>query len=171
MVLRSLPDCSHFPHYPQSNWALLMPIPSVWVCVYSLGLSNKLFCEAGSFSCCRLNPHRCFQSQILRLYFPALEPSVAWSVAGSTSRCLARPCPPATTLLRVLSTWMLMSTPPTGLDECVFFNFLVVGLPYSLILSVLVVFCFLNCCCPFFGCLRRHSVSTYASILAGSLNK
>ena len=30
-------------------------------------------------------------------------------------------------------------------------------------LSVLVV-----CCCPSFGCARKHSVSTYASILAGS---
>ena len=29
-------------------------------------------------------------------------------------------------------------------------------------------FLFLNCCCPSFGCTRRHSVSTYASILAGS---
>ena len=28
---------------------------------------------------------------------------------------------------------------------------------------------FLNCC-PSFGCARRHSVSTYASILAGSLS-
>ena len=27
-------------------------------------------------------------------------------------------------------------------------------------------FLFLNCCCPSFGCARRHSVSTYASILA-----
>ena len=29
-------------------------------------------------------------------------------------------------------------------------------------------FLFLNCCCPSFGCARRHSVSTYSSILAGS---
>ena len=29
-------------------------------------------------------------------------------------------------------------------------------------------FLFLNCCCPCFGCERRHSVSTYASILARS---
>ena len=29
-------------------------------------------------------------------------------------------------------------------------------------------FLFLNCCCPSFGCARRHSVSTYASILARS---
>ena len=32
-------------------------------------------------------------------------------------------------------------------------------------------FLFLNCCCPSFGCARRHSVSTYASILAGSSKK
>ena len=30
-------------------------------------------------------------------------------------------------------------------------------------------FLFLNCCCPSFGCSRRHSVSTYASISTGSL--
>ena len=29
-------------------------------------------------------------------------------------------------------------------------------------------FLFLNCCCPCFGCARRHSVSTYTSILGGS---
>ena len=29
-------------------------------------------------------------------------------------------------------------------------------------------FLFLNCCCPSFGCTRRHSVSTYTSILARS---
>ena len=29
-------------------------------------------------------------------------------------------------------------------------------------------FLFLNCCCPSFGYARRHSVSTYAFILAGS---
>ena len=29
-------------------------------------------------------------------------------------------------------------------------------------------FLFLNCCCPSFGCVRSHSVSTYASSLAGS---
>ena len=36
-------------------------------------------------------------------------------------------------LLRVLSARLPVSAPPTGLDECVFFNSLVVGLPYSLI--------------------------------------
>ena len=42
-------------------------------------LSNYLSCEPGSlFSC--LNPHRFFHSEILRLYFPMLEPWVAQSV-------------------------------------------------------------------------------------------
>ena len=45
-----------------------------------MGLSNKLSCEAGSFSCC-LNPHRLFQSEVLRFYFPVLELWVAWSVS------------------------------------------------------------------------------------------
>ena len=31
-------------------------------------------------------------------------------------------------------------------------------------------FLFLNCPCPYFGCARRRSVSTYASILARSLD-
>ena len=39
--------------------------------------------------------------------------------------------PPAVALLCVLSAWLPVSAPPTGLDECVFFNSLVVGLPYS----------------------------------------
>ena len=29
-----------------------------------VGLSSELSCEAGSFSCCRLNPHGCFQSEV-----------------------------------------------------------------------------------------------------------
>ena len=37
-------------------------------------------CQAGSFSRC-LNPHRFFQSEVLRLYFPELEPWVAQSVS------------------------------------------------------------------------------------------
>ena len=41
------------------------------------------------------------------------------------------PGPPATALPWVLSAQMPISTPPTGLDECVFFNSLVVRLPYS----------------------------------------
>ena len=41
--------------------------------------------------------------------------------------------PPATALQRVLSTRLPVSAPPTSLDECFFFNSLVVRLPCSLI--------------------------------------
>ena len=37
-----------------------------------MGLSNKLSCKSGSFSCI-LNPHRFFQLEVLRIYFPVLE--------------------------------------------------------------------------------------------------
>ena len=47
-----------------------------------VSLSNELSCEAGSFYCCCLNPHPLwyFPSEVLRFYFPALEPWVVWSV-------------------------------------------------------------------------------------------
>ena len=50
--------------------------------VYLLGpceCSNGLSCETVGFSHCP-NPHKCFQSQVLRLYFPALELWVVPSV-------------------------------------------------------------------------------------------
>ena len=90
-------------------------------------------------------PPQVFSVSGLRLYFPRLELWVAQSVTGSTSCCLAASCslahpapqsttslgPSAAALLRVLSAWLPVSAPPTGLDECFFFNSLVVGLPYS----------------------------------------
>ena len=100
-----------------------------------MGLSNEVSWEAGSFSCC-CNPHRFFQSEVLRLYFPCtgtlgcmvcLTPQLFLLVYLHTN--VRPPGPPATTLLRVLST---AAVPPTGLDEC-FFNSFVVGLPYSFI--------------------------------------
>ena len=53
---------------------------------------------------------------------------------------------------------------PTDLDERFFFISLVVGLPCGSIFCHFWLFLFLNCC-PCFGCARRHSVSTYVSIL------
>ena len=51
--------------------------------VYFLGpcgsLLRTLLCEAGSFFWCH-NVHRFFQSEVLRLYLPAVLPWVAWSV-------------------------------------------------------------------------------------------
>ena len=57
-----------------------------------------------------------------------------------------------------------ISVPPTGLDESLWSSDF-----HTVQFSVSSgCFLFVNCCCPSFGCARRHSVSTYASILAGS---
>ena len=52
----------------------------------------------------------------------------------------AFPGPPAATLQQVLSAQLLVSAPPNGLDECFFFNALVVRLPYSLIFWQFLLF-------------------------------
>ena len=109
-----------------------------------MGLSNKLLCEAGSFSCCCLNPHRCFQW--LEALFPhagalgcsvCLTPQLLLPVYLHMNVGPATPqsanSPGAAASPRVLSTRLPVCAPPTGLDECVFFNSLVVRLPYSLI--------------------------------------
>ena len=50
-----------------------------------MGLSNKLFCEAGSFSCCPSTPTGVFIQRFEALFPPTLEPWVAWS--ASLPRC------------------------------------------------------------------------------------
>ena len=58
-----------------------------------------------------------------------------------------------------------ISASPTSLDEHFFFKSLVVRLPYSSIFWQFCFFFFLIGCCPSFGCMRKPSVYTYASIL------
>ena len=87
-----------------------------------MGLSNELSCEGGNFSC-YLNPHRCFQSEVLGVYFPALEPWVVQSVSFphfssqlSTCKCgvtsstschlASRPLHPSCPTLPLLPVWM-----------------------------------------------------------------
>ena len=108
-----------------------------------MGLSNKLSCEAGSFSCC-LNTHRFFQSEALRLYFPTLEPRVVWSVLlPSCSSWFIHtqmwdhpvrqppPCLTSPPAVMLLPSRLPFSNPPTSLHECFFFNSLFLRLPYS----------------------------------------
>ena len=52
------------------------------------------------------------------------------------------PSLPVTALLQFLSTQLPVSAPPTSLDECFFFNSLVVGLPYSSIFCQFWFSCF-----------------------------
>ena len=83
------------------------------------------------------------------------------------------PLPPP--LLAILSLLVFLprlhiSVPPTCLDECGFFKCLIVGFPYSLIFWPFWVLLVLEFNCnSFCGCMTRPSVSTYTSILTGSL--
>ena len=103
-----------------------------------MGSSNRLSCETGSFSC-HCNLHRFLQPEVLKLSFPTPQPWVVWSVSlpnysfWFTRMQMWDHQSSATLLLPVLSPWLPVSAPPTGLDECFFFNSLVVGLLYSLI--------------------------------------
>ena len=139
--LHSLWVFSHFPCYPQENWALLVLIPGWVVCVRSralwvsptMGVSptatsiptsvfnqrfEGVFPHAGALGCAV-----CFASQ---LFFPAY---LHLSVGPPAPPATALLGTPAATLLRVLSAQLPVSAPPTSLDKCFFFNFLVVGLP------------------------------------------
>ena len=111
-----------------------------------MSVSKELSCEAESFSCC-LHPHRFFQSEILRLYFPALGPWVTPSVSPPSCSSWfiqlqmwdSQLCQPP--LFLVYQSLCCNSSPlqlpccasPAGLDECSFFSSLFVELPYSLI--------------------------------------
>ena len=145
-----------------------------------MGLSNELSCEAGSLSC-HLNPHGCFQSEALRLYFPMLDPWVAWSISlpGCSSWFICTrmwTCPVCS-----LPSHLVHQLPiccESSLPSCLSPPLILVWMHVSSLTPWLSdfhtvkfsvssgCFLFLNCCCPSFGCARRHSVSTYASILA-----
>ena len=63
-----------------------------------------------------------------QLFFPVYLHS---NVRLPSLQATALPCPPAAALPPVLSTPLPISAPSTGLDECFFFNSLVVRLPYN----------------------------------------
>ena len=67
--------------------------------------------------------------------------------------------PPAPALSRVLSTWLPISAPPTGLDECFFCISLVVGLPCgSIFCQFWLVFVFKLLLSFFWLCEEAHCV-------------
>ena len=87
-----------------------------------------------------------FQSEVLRLHFPSLEPWVAQSaLLPSCSPQFMRTQMWDCLLLLLLPhlvcqlppfcksspLWLLVSTPPTSMDECFIFNSLAVEFPYS----------------------------------------
>ena len=148
-----------------------------------MGLSNKLFCEAGVSPTAASTPTGVFNQ-----WFEALFPH-----AGTLGCVICHlvhqllPHWPAAALPTLLHNppphWVrqllpcCVSSPP----GCPCVPLLLVWVSVSSLCPWLLdfhtvrfsvssgCFLFLNCFCPSFGCARRHSVSTYAPILAGSL--
>ena len=161
-----------------------------------MGLSKELSCELGVSPTAASNPMG-VSNQRFEALFPHAG-AVCWAVcfaslpflpvylcANMGPQVLLAVALPAPFILQLASSYsyaplcvwprccesslpqLPVSTPPTSLDECLFFFFLVVGLPYSLIFCEFWLF-FVFKLLSFFDCARRHSVSTYVSILAGS---
>ena len=133
-------------------------------------------------------PLQVFSIRVLRLYFPTLEPWVVWSVSLPSRSfqfictgmwdCLV--CNPPPHWVRQLPprpprSSSRLPTSPLCLAACLHPSY---GMNISSLIPWLLDFhtaqfsvssgCFKICCCPSFGGARRHSVSTYTSILAGS---
>ena len=122
-------------------------------------------------------PPRVFSIRGLRLYFPTLGCAVCF---GSLQFLLVYLCanvgpqrlptslgPPATALMWVLST-PAAHFRPSYWSGWVFLLYLL-GCWTSVQFNCSGCSLFLSCSCPSFGCARRHNVSTYSSILAGSM--
>ena len=124
-----------------------------------MGLSNELSCEAGSLSCCCLNPTGVFSHR-----FEALFPCAgALGCAVCHPVCQPLPCHKSSlsgcTSPHLLPVWMNVSALSPWLSDSHTVRFSVSS----------GCFLSLNCCFPSFGCARRHNVSAYTSILTGSL--
>ena len=98
------------------------PTASTPTCVFSQRF-EALFPHAGALGCVV-----CLAPQFFLPVYLSVNVGPPSLPAAAPS-----PGPPATTLPRVPSAQLPVSTPPTGLGECFFFNSLVVRLLYSLI--------------------------------------
>ena len=138
-----------------------------------MGLSTQLSCEAGSFSTAASTPTGVF-SQRFEALFPHAG-ALGWVVCLAPqlfllvylTRNVGPPvlqplpcefCPTSCPSPPLLLVWMSISSLSPWWSDFPTVRFSVSS----------GCFLFLNLLCPSFGCARRHSVSTYASILGGS---
>ena len=126
-----------------------------------MGLSNKLSFEAGSW-----NPglHGLSCSPVVPPGLSACKCGPIQCTSHHRAHLVLQPPPCHATSL----PWLPMSIPLTSLDECLFLTPWVLNF-YTVQCSGICGFFFLICYYPSFCCVKRQSVSTYASILAGSL--
>ena len=107
-----------------------------------MGTSNRLSCETRSFS--HAIPIGFYSQRFCGFSFPCWNPGLCGLSCSpvvpsslSSHKCVICQLPPCCRVhqqppYHVCSLPQLpVSVPPTSLDECVFFNSLIVGLPYS----------------------------------------
>ena len=168
-----LPWCQTPQFLPICSWGSSSCCPGAgaqreWICVsYKTVLGPLRGAAWVSPFILLLHPYWFLQTEVIGLTFLALEPWAGWSVVG-----LGSFAPEVSLQIFILHPWVwdhpfCLSSPPTHLDECDFFNSLVVELPYSLIFWwfwVVVVLTFIcKFCC---GCVRT---AVCTSILTGGL--
>ena len=152
-----------------------------------MGSLSRVSWKSSSFFY-RPSPHLFLVPEVMEIIFLALEP---WAVQlglglGSHTpkvsllifihhtRTWSHPCSfhhYLCTTLHLLSSLphLHISTLPHHLDECGLFKSLVIIFPYNFISwQFWVLFVLRFSCNSFCGCVRRQSLSTYASILTGS---
>ena len=167
-MLHSLLDFSHSLCYPQSNWAPLALIPSGWACARSRPLwvsSTNSPVRLRVSPAAASTPTGVFNQRFEAL-FPPRAGALGWAI------CFASP--------PFLPVYLCENVGPRGLLAVTLPALFLPQSATSLRQSVrqppshTVQFsvssgCFLFLNWPSFGCTRRQRVSTYTSILAGSL--
>ena len=120
--------------------------------------------KASSFSHCS-NLHWFLQSEVMGIYLPSAGTlgCVAWGWGHSLWRYPFHPfCHCHLSTSYCLSACLRDSTPPTCLDECVFFKSLVVRLSYSSIFwQFWGLFVLRSGCTSFCGCMRKWMKCVY----------
>ena len=160
-----------------------------------MGLSNELSCKARVSPAASSTPTGVFSQRFEALFpqagalglrslshSPVVPPGLSackcgttvsanHRLAGSASCSLVHATPPhwvrqPPPCHESSLPWLPISAPPTGLDECFFFNSLVVGLPYSSIFCQFWLFFVFKLLLSFFWLCEEAQCVYYASILA-----
>ena len=143
------PCCQTLQFLPVCHWCPSSFCPSAgaqgeWVCVSPKSILDSLrgdAWESRSFFCCP-NPHWFLQPEVMGIYLPGAG-TLGWGAwCGAGIPCFWDNPPniyPPHMGVGPSVLHLHVSTPPTHLSECDFFNSLVVGLPYSLIFWVIAV--------------------------------
>ena len=119
-----------------------------------------------------LNPHWFLQPEVMETYLPGTG-TLGWGTCWGAGTSLSRGIPPKF-FIHHTCVWdqpiphLCISTPPTSLDACGFFNSIVVGLPLNSVCDGSVWWLFYSLVVIWCGCVKRQAIFTYTSLLTRS---